>query len=222
MKTTEKPTNRRDIHYVRLSAAISASFGVLLLRYLFIDNHYLLVSRFSFLLVSAMYLITELAQRASSSPNRCSFQSISYFVALHAALVSCTHLLSILFGADLAENVVATFVFSCHISSFAFIPLYFHVGSRSASLILAESRPESYVERCALVVSAGVLTGAWLGAFVIPLDWDRDWQKWPIPCVIGSIFGSTASNLLVLLDTLTNRRCLSSIFDNSKIKLGST
>lgn len=24
------------------------------------------------------------------------------------------------------------------------------------------------------------LVGAWLGAFAVPLDWDRAWQPWPI------------------------------------------
>jgi hypothetical protein len=33
------------------------------------------------------------------------------------------------------------------------------------------------------------MLGAWFGAFVIPLDWDRYWQRWPTPCVIGSTIG---------------------------------
>lgn len=28
--------------------------------------------------------------------------------------------------------------------------------------------------------------GAWLGSIVIPLDWDRPWQAWPVPCVLGA------------------------------------
>ncbi|CAG7659401.1 unnamed protein product [Allacma fusca] len=31
-----------------------------------------------------------------------------------------------------------------------------------------------------------VVMGAWLGAIVIPLDWDRPWQKWPTPCLVSS------------------------------------
>ena len=36
---------------------------------------------------------------------------------------------------------------------------------------------------------AGLQVGAWLGAVPIPLDWDRDWQKWPVTIVIGSYLG---------------------------------
>jgi GPI ethanolamine phosphate transferase 2/3 subunit F len=31
----------------------------------------------------------------------------------------------------------------------------------------------------------GATIGAWLGAVPIPLDWDREWQKWPITILSG-------------------------------------
>ncbi|XBW35683.1 hypothetical protein QEN19_001254 [Hanseniaspora menglaensis] len=34
-----------------------------------------------------------------------------------------------------------------------------------------------------------VLLGAWLGCFAIPLDWDREWQRWPISLVVGAYIG---------------------------------
>ena len=37
----------------------------------------------------------------------------------------------------------------------------------------------------------GAALGAWLGAIVVPLDWDRAWQVWPTPCVLGAICGHT-------------------------------
>jgi len=37
--------------------------------------------------------------------------------------------------------------------------------------------------------SVGTLLGAWLGAVPIPLDWDREWQKWPITIVTGAYVG---------------------------------
>jgi len=33
----------------------------------------------------------------------------------------------------------------------------------------------------------------WMGAIAVPLDWDRPWQKWPIPCLLSA----TASQLLI-------------------------
>ncbi|KAF0289232.1 hypothetical protein FJT64_012466 [Amphibalanus amphitrite] len=41
---------------------------------------------------------------------------------------------------------------------------------------LLDARPHCERGRQELWAAAGALLGAWLGAFVIPLDWDRDWQ----------------------------------------------
>lgn len=41
----------------------------------------------------------------------------------------------------------------------------------------------------------GVLVGAWAGSIVVPLDWDRDWQQYPIPNIIGALAGLTFTNL---------------------------
>lgn len=35
----------------------------------------------------------------------------------------------------------------------------------------------------------GACIGAWLGAVPIPLDWDREWQKWPVTVVTGLYLG---------------------------------
>jgi len=44
--------------------------------------------------------------------------------------------------------------------------------------------------------AAGASLGAWLGAFPIPLDWDRAWQAWPLTCVIGSFLVSFLTTLI--------------------------
>jgi len=38
--------------------------------------------------------------------------------------------------------------------------------------------------------TVGTLLGAWLGAVPIPLDWDRDWQAWPVTIVTGAWIGA--------------------------------
>lgn len=35
-----------------------------------------------------------------------------------------------------------------------------------------------------------IVLGGWFSCVVIPLDWDREWQAWPIPIVIGSYIGA--------------------------------
>ena len=47
----------------------------------------------------------------------------------------------------------------------------------------------------------GSVFGAWLGAVPIPLDWDREWQKWPVTIVVGTylggLLGAKVAGLLV-------------------------
>jgi phosphatidylinositol glycan class F len=38
----------------------------------------------------------------------------------------------------------------------------------------------------------GAMLGGWLGAVPIPLDWDREWQKWPVTVVTGVYLGYVA------------------------------
>ena len=44
--------------------------------------------------------------------------------------------------------------------------------------------------------SVGTAVGAWLGAIPIPLDWDRDWQQWPITIIAGMYGGATIGNVV--------------------------
>jgi phosphatidylinositol glycan class F len=37
--------------------------------------------------------------------------------------------------------------------------------------------------------AVGALVGAWVGAVPIPLDWDREWQAWPVTVVVGAVGG---------------------------------
>ena len=42
--------------------------------------------------------------------------------------------------------------------------------------------------------TVGSVLGAWLGAVPIPLDWDREWQKWPVTIVVGIYAGALVGN----------------------------
>lgn len=44
--------------------------------------------------------------------------------------------------------------------------------------------------------SVGTALGAWLGAIPIPLDWDREWQKWPVTIVAGMYAGAVMGGVL--------------------------
>ena len=57
------------------------------------------------------------------------------------------------------------------------------------SILLFTSRPRNPVERLHFFPAMGSLVGAWVGALVIPLDWDRPWQVWPVSCTYGACGG---------------------------------
>ena len=44
--------------------------------------------------------------------------------------------------------------------------------------------------------TVGCVVGAWLGAVPIPLDWDREWQSWPVTIVTGAYAGYVLGKML--------------------------
>ncbi|GAB1868094.1 hypothetical protein CAJAP_09173 [Camponotus japonicus] len=57
------------------------------------------------------------------------------------------------------------------------------------------------VDALRTIIQATIL-GTWLGAIVNPLDWDRPWQAWPIPCIIGALLGYLIAHFVILLKIL--------------------
>ncbi|OCL06059.1 glycosylphosphatidylinositol anchor biosynthesis protein 11 [Glonium stellatum] len=99
----------------------------------------------------------------------------------------------ILFGAPLTTHFPHTFLCAAHISLLASIPLiYVHgVDGERWREIVALLLPIDEVFGAAL----GTFMGAWLGAVPIPLDWDREWQKWPVTIVTGAYIGFAVGKL---------------------------
>lgn len=83
----------------------------------------------------------------------------------------------ILFGAPFVEHIFQTWLLALHASFLAYPALYsvfncdFKVGLWKKYFI-------------------AIMIGGWISCVVIPLDWDRDWQVWPIPVVIGIYLGA--------------------------------
>lgn len=99
----------------------------------------------------------------------------------------------ILFGAPLTTHFPHTFLCAAHISLLASVPLiYVHgVDGERWREIVGLLPPIDEVFGAAL----GTLMGAWLGAVPIPLDWDREWQKWPVTIVTGAYIGFAVGKL---------------------------
>lgn len=45
-------------------------------------------------------------------------------------------------------------------------------------------------------MSLGACVGSWIGAIPIPLDWDREWQRWPVTIIAGMYIGAVAGKLI--------------------------
>ncbi|EWM29871.1 phosphatidylinositol-glycan biosynthesis class f [Nannochloropsis gaditana] len=46
----------------------------------------------------------------------------------------------------------------------------------------------------------GCCAGAWVGAFVVPLDWAMPFQEWPLPLVVGAVAGHSLGSFAVYCD----------------------
>ncbi|TGZ72645.1 hypothetical protein CRM22_001961 [Opisthorchis felineus] len=62
----------------------------------------------------------------------------------------------------------------------------------------------------------GAVIGTWSSSALLILDWDRPWQAWPYPCVMGALLGAFFGILLYLTHTYTtNCRRKSALHDPS-------
>ena len=122
-------------------------------------------------------------------------------VAIFTIGCFCFHILTVLLGASLIEAVDSTFLFACLCSSLTVFPLYIAHEGRWEDFF--DLLPEELDVRHRLsdgvkVVAFLTVFGAWVGAFPIPLDWDRDWQKWPITVCMGALGGHVVGLLTVV------------------------
>ena len=121
-------------------------------------------------------------------------------------LITGTHYaVAVLFGAQLFDECEETFVFSCLLSALTVIPSCIHLGFQEtvnifSDLFVARNEVSSDI---ILQHIRLVYFGAWIGAIVIPLDWDRPWQKWPIPCSLCALMCYVSSHIYSLRHSFT-------------------
>ncbi|KAI9020792.1 GPI biosynthesis protein Pig-F [Phycomyces nitens] len=103
------------------------------------------------------------------------------------------HLLTILFGAPLLAKFYNTLVFSAYLAILSIFPAFIAIvtpGKPSGwSKIFLQHCPTTTSEIYGYTQAVCTFSGAWIGAIVLPLDWDREWQAWPISCVISTFLG---------------------------------
>lgn len=111
--------------------------------------------------------------------------------------------LAITFGASVVSNYEQTLIFSSLLSILTILPACIHFNAQSAILLLITGQYSSTLnqnqQNFVLQRFYCTMLGAWLGAFVIPLDWGRDWQAWPVPCCMGALVGTSVGQLVSLV-----------------------
>lgn len=95
----------------------------------------------------------------------------------------------------------ATWFASFYIALLIFFPLGCELGSNSLvwARALSWSLNPTRIERIAFYMFYLTLLGAWIGAIAFPLDWQRKWQKYPIPLVVGAQVGNGFAGFLSYL-----------------------
>uniref|UniRef100_A0A8C2D4D2 Phosphatidylinositol glycan anchor biosynthesis, class F n=1 Tax=Cyprinus carpio TaxID=7962 RepID=A0A8C2D4D2_CYPCA len=84
-------------------------------------------------------------------------------------------------GMASAHAIVASSIFMATVMPAVFVENFSRVFSRDGAMSVWDT---------SLQITTGCsVIGAWLGAFPIPLDWDRPWQVWPISCTLGATTG---------------------------------
>ncbi|KAM7203699.1 Translin [Rhypophila sp. PSN 637] len=100
----------------------------------------------------------------------------------------------ILFGAPFLTHGAHTFLCAAHLAALVLFPIFYVHGVDSASWAAVGSFQAPFDETFGGLV--GGVVGAWLGAVPIPLDWDREWQKWPVTILCGIYAGHLLMRLL--------------------------
>lgn len=124
---------------------------------------------------------------------------------LFAFLLSIIYyIIIILFGAPVFMHHEETTMLTVTLTTLTFIPASLHLGVDGALEIItgAQSQKGNVLVEAVKMNIQVTLLGTWLGAIVIPLDWDRPWQAWPIPCVTGALLGYMIAHFITLAKTL--------------------
>ncbi|KAA8912452.1 GPI biosynthesis protein Pig-F [Sphaerosporella brunnea] len=130
------------------------------------------------------------ARRKEKPPPTTSATLITLLLSLLLSLTLGTtvfYALLILFGAPATTHVVETVATAAHVALLAVLPLVYAIGvdgMKWRDVVALRGDVEE-----AFLGALGACLGAWLGAVPIPLDWDREWQKWPITIIAGAYAG---------------------------------
>ena len=99
------------------------------------------------------------------------------------------YFISVMFGAS--PFALSTHIFAATMTGLVWIPAVAHLRRlnllQPRSLLPLQFYFQLTGPRAVVWAGLAAMGGAYLGAAAIPLDWDRWWQQWPLPCLIGAL-----------------------------------
>ncbi|KAG0749260.1 hypothetical protein G6F57_002524 [Rhizopus arrhizus] len=116
-------------------------------------------------------------------------KTLLYSAIASVLATSILYVLIVLFGAPLLDKIPNTFLFSAYLSILTIMPCFQSLENPVWVKVFIQHSPTTTSEIYAYAQVVCTLTGAWIGAIVLPLDWERDWQVWPISCIISTYVG---------------------------------
>ncbi|KAG6543480.1 hypothetical protein Mapa_015150 [Marchantia paleacea] len=96
------------------------------------------------------------------------------------------------FGAPISyESAVRTFHWAALISALTVVPVAAVVGGSWSTWhrLFARTEPDGPLELALCLSAHCAAIGSWVGAWPMPLDWERPWQEWPVCCTYGAVGG---------------------------------
>lgn len=95
-----------------------------------------------------------------------------------------------------------TYLAALFISMIIFLPAGSALGYDSLFLVSRRHADLSMVAKREQIRLYWIMAGCWLASFILPLDWQKDYQKWPSPVVFGALCGSILGSAHVLVSSL--------------------
>lgn len=137
-----------------------------------------------------------------TKPKKSSYlERIWKIISFNIQMLCITYVVTVLLGAQLLNNFQETLMLSVHLVALGIFPLTLYTECDDIFQFLGMITTIPVNSYSNLFVSQLQLTliGAWLGATVIPLDWNRPWQIWPNSCIYGALIGFYITNIYFYL-----------------------
>ncbi|CAF4959125.1 unnamed protein product [Pieris macdunnoughi] len=165
------------------------------------SSFYILVLIFIAELIKSFYLSSNNEIQSKKNKAKIRVSDILKAFGFLLGVTFCFFLGIILFGAPVLDKHEETLMLSSLLTLLSVFPLVAHTGVELAMQLLFGVKHFSKDTIIAMLVNNALLCvcGAWIGAVVIPLDWNTPWQQWPIPCYLGAIGGYLLSNVMTVL-----------------------